>query len=88
MAYLWVFLKGLLMGLADVVPGVSGGTMALVTGIYERLIKAIARVDGDFIGYLLKLDIGRAWRDLDGWFLLAVFCGILTAIFLFAGLFL
>ncbi len=86
MAYLWVFLKGLLMGLADVVPGVSGGTMALVTGIYERLIKAIARVDGDFIGYLLKLDIGRAWRYLDGWFLLAVFGGILTAIFLFAGL--
>lgn len=85
MTYLWVYLKGMLMGLADVVPGVSGGTMALITGIYERLIKAIARVDSDFIGYLLKLDIGRAWRHLDGWFLLTVFAGILTAIFLFAG---
>jgi Predicted membrane protein len=34
MMYLWVYLKGMLMGLADVVPGVSGGTMALITGIY------------------------------------------------------
>ncbi|KAA3651590.1 MAG: DUF368 domain-containing protein [Proteobacteria bacterium] len=85
MNYLWVYLKGMLMGMADVVPGVSGGTMALITGIYERLIKAIAQVDGDFFGYLLKLKIPQAWRHVDGWFLLALFGGILTAIFLFAG---
>lgn len=85
MSYLWFYLKGMLMGMADVVPGVSGGTMALITGIYERLIKAIAQVDGDFFGYLMKLKIAQAWRHVDGWFLLAVLTGILTAIFLFAG---
>ncbi|GAA4812952.1 DUF368 domain-containing protein [Marinicella pacifica] len=86
MMYLWVYLKGLLMGVADVVPGVSGGTLALITGIYERLIKAIARVDGVFFSYLVQFKINRAWRHLDGWFLLALFGGILTAVFLFAGL--
>jgi len=85
MVYLWVYLKGMLMGLADVVPGVSGGTMALITGIYERLVTAIARVDGDFFAYLFKFKIKQAWRHLDGWFLVSVFAGILTAIFLFAG---
>lgn len=85
MNYMWIYIKGMLMGMADVVPGVSGGTLALITGIYERLIKAIARVDGDFFGALLKLNIARAWRHIDGWFLLAVFAGILTAIFMFAG---
>ncbi len=86
MTYIWVYIKGMLMGLADVVPGVSGGTMALITGIYERLIKAIARVDGDFFVYLLKLKIVQAWRHVDGWFLLAVLAGILSSIFLFAGI--
>ena len=86
MIYVWVYLKGMLMGLADVVPGVSGGTMALITGIYERLIKAIARVDGDFFGFVFTLRVAQAWRHIDGWFLLAVFAGILTAIFMFAGI--
>lgn len=86
MIYLWIYLKGMLMGIADVVPGVSGGTLALITGIYERLISAIARVDGDFFGYILKFKIAKSWQHIDGWFLLAVFGGILTAVFLFAGL--
>ncbi|MCX7545044.1 DUF368 domain-containing protein [Marinicella gelatinilytica] len=86
MTYLWVYLKGMLMGMADVVPGVSGGTLALVTGVYERLVSAIARVDGDFFGYLFKLKIKQAWRHVDGWFLLALLVGIISAIFLFAGL--
>ena len=40
-----IFLKGMAMGMADLIPGVSGGTIALVAGIYERLINAISRVD-------------------------------------------
>jgi len=85
MMYLWVYLKGMLMGMADVVPGVSGGTLALITGIYERLINAIAKVDGDFFGYVFTFKIDQAWRHVDGWFLLALLAGILTSIFLFAG---
>jgi Predicted membrane protein len=47
------------MGTADVIPGVSGGTIALITGIYERLIHAISRIDFKFILYLLEGDWKR-----------------------------
>lgn len=49
-----IFLRGLFMGTADVIPGVSGGTIALITGIYERLIHAISRIDFRFLLYLVK----------------------------------
>jgi len=52
-----IFLRGLFMGTADVIPGVSGGTIALITGIYERLIHAISKIDFRFILYLLEGDI-------------------------------
>ena len=53
MKHLIVFLKGMLMGIADLVPGVSGGTIALITGIYQRLINAIAWMVGFCWLYLL-----------------------------------
>ena len=49
-----IFLKGLFMGSADIVPGVSGGTIALITGIYERLISAISNIRFSFLKPLLK----------------------------------
>ncbi|MEF8847815.1 MAG: DUF368 domain-containing protein [Candidatus Thermoplasmatota archaeon] len=49
-----IFLKGLFMGGADIIPGVSGGTIALITGIYERLVKAIRSIDFRFIPYFFK----------------------------------
>ena len=49
-----IFLRGLFMGSADIVPGVSGGTIALITGIYERLIFAISSIKFSFIKPLLK----------------------------------
>ena len=49
-----IFLKGLFMGSADIVPGVSGGTIALITGIYERLISAISSIKFSFLKPLLK----------------------------------
>jgi len=49
-----IFLRGLFMGTADVIPGVSGGTIALITGIYERLIHAISRIDFKFLLYLVE----------------------------------
>ena len=87
MNYIAIYLKGMLMGMADLVPGVSGGTMALITGIYERLIQAIAAVNWANFKLLLAGNISQAWKQVDGWFLVAVFAGILTAIFSFASVF-
>ncbi len=72
------------MGVADLVPGVSGGTMALITGIYQRLINAIAAADLTALKRLLKGQFATAWKQVDGWFLLSLLAGILSAVFLFA----
>lgn len=72
----FTFLKGLAMGAANVIPGVSGGTIALVTGIYERLINAVKSIDGEALGLLLKFDAKAFWRHIDGTFLTLVFLGI------------
>lgn len=61
-----IYLKGLAMGAADVVPGVSGGTIALITHIYERLIKAIDKVSLTLLLQLLGPNRKAAWRSLDG----------------------
>ena len=53
-----IFLRGLFMGSADIVPGVSGGTIALITGIYERLIQAISSIKFGFLKPLIKADFG------------------------------
>lgn len=58
-----IFLKGLLMGGADIIPGVSGGTMALITGIYERLINGIKDLT-DFIKPLFKGRVKETWKAL------------------------
>lgn len=75
-----IYLKGLAMGAADVVPGVSGGTIALITHIYERLIKAIDKVSLTLLLQLLGPNRKAAWRSLDGSFLLALALGIATSI--------
>jgi len=85
------FLIGVFMGSADAVPGVSGGTIALIAGIYERLITAITAVTpGRVLGFLealTPLDGGVSVRDavgifdeVDGWFLVALLTGILSAV--------
>ena len=75
-----IFSRGIAMGTADLVPGVSGGTVALITGIYPRLLAAVAAFDSEAVGLLRQ---GR-WRDLwshvDGGFLLPLMLGIGTAI--------
>jgi putative membrane protein len=80
MNYFFVFLKGLGMGSADVIPGVSGGTIAFITGIYDRLLGAISQVDLQ----LFKLVFTGKWKSaakkIDFTFLLALFGGILTAV--------
>ncbi len=81
------FLKGMLMGIADVIPGVSGGTMALITGIYERLIHAIRSINHRFITLALKGDMKGARenaRAIDIQLLAPLLVGILAAVALFA----
>ena len=78
------FVKGLAMGAADIVPGVSGGTVALVTGIYERLIKAIKSIGIDTVRILFQDGIKAAFKQIDGAFLVTLFTGILTSIVIFS----
>jgi len=74
--YLLIFLKGMGMGAADVVPGVSGGTIAFITGIYERLLDAIKSVDLKALRLLSKFEMAEFWRKIDGAFLLPLVFGI------------
>ncbi|GLQ31152.1 DUF368 domain-containing protein [Litoribrevibacter albus] len=75
-----LFLKGLAMGAADVVPGVSGGTIAFITGIYGRLLSAINRFDLQALKLLKSAKFSELWRYLDGTFLLILGSGILISI--------
>jgi putative membrane protein len=81
-----IFLRGLLMGAADIVPGVSGGTVAFITGIYDTLLGSIRAVDMAFLSRLAKRDIAGAWQHINGGFLLALMLGIATSIFSLAQL--
>ena len=72
--------KGLCMGSADVIPGVSGGTIALITGIYQDLIGALRSIDKEAIQQLLALDIKGVVAKVHVRFLLALFSGIIVAI--------
>ncbi len=78
--------RGLGMGAADVIPGVSGGTIAFITGIYQELINSIKSVDRAFFRILFRKGIPSAWKHINGNFLLAVFSGILISIFSLARL--
>ncbi len=77
---LGVFVRGMLMGAADIVPGVSGGTVAFITGIYEKLIDSISAFDINLLKLLVAGDVRRAWEQVNGSFLLALGLGILTSI--------
>ena len=74
--YLIITLKGLTMGAADVVPGVSGGTIAFISGIYEELITSINNVNISLFKTLKNQGYKAAWNQLNGNFLLALFLGI------------
>lgn len=84
--YVGVFLRGLAMGAADVVPGVSGGTVAFITGIYFRLLGAIAAVPTALYHDLLRGRLRRFWHQVDGAFLTALMTGILVSVATLANL--
>ena len=84
--YIVLALKGCAMGMADVVPGVSGGTIAFISGIYEELLDSIRSVDATALRLLLRFRLAEFWRHINGRFLLPVLLGIAVAIFSLARL--
>jgi len=82
-----LFFKGVAMGAANVIPGVSGGTIALITGIYERLINAIKSFDLKALKLFLKFKWKELSQHIDLPFLLPVILGLITAILSLAKLF-
>jgi putative membrane protein len=79
-----IIAKGIAMGAADVVPGVSGGTIALLTGIYPRLINAITGLNVSSIKNLFQGQFKQFWSAIDGCFVLPLLIGIATAFLLLA----
>ncbi|MFY0593300.1 DUF368 domain-containing protein [Roseivirga sp.] len=85
-SHLVLFLKGIAMGGADVVPGVSGGTIAFITGIYEKLLDSIKSVDMVALNHLKKFQIKALWEHINGTFLIVLFAGIITSFLSFSKL--
>ena len=84
-----IYIKGMTMGAADIVPGVSGGTIALIAGIYERLINALSSI-GPSLWHIFRADGGMkgllaVWRQVDATFLLCLVAGIATSLVTLAG---
>ncbi|WP_274474414.1 DUF368 domain-containing protein [Mangrovimonas aestuarii] len=77
--YLIISLKGIAMGAADAVPGVSGGTIAFISGIYEELIATISNINIDLFKTLFKQGIKPFWKQLNGNFILALLSGIIVS---------
>lgn len=84
--YLLILLKGLCMGAADVVPGVSGGTIAFITGIYDELLDSLKRCTPAALVMLKRDGIVKTWQYINGNFLLALFGGVLISLKTFAAI--
>ena len=84
--YLTVGIKGACMGAADVIPGVSGGTIAFITGIYDQLVGSIASINAEAFRLLLQGRFKDFWRHINGGFLLSLIAGIGLSVITLAGL--
>ena len=84
MQYLVIFIKGMMMGAADIIPGISGGTIALITGIYEKLLKSINSISWKTIVQVKKSGLKFVWKKINGRFLMTLLSGIVTSILLFS----
>lgn len=78
--YVFIALKGMGMGAADVVPGVSGGTIAFISGIYEEFVNSLKSIDHKAIQVLFKQGVAPFWKHINGNFLVALFSGIFISI--------
>ncbi len=84
--YILFYFKGMAMGSADIVPGVSGGSIALITGIYQRLLDAITSVNLDSLKLLFRGEFKAFYKSVDGSFLLSLLLGIATSLVVFSEL--
>ena len=84
--YLLTSVKGACMGAADVIPGVSGGTIAFIMGIYDEFVGSIARFDTEAVKMLAKFQIRDFWKHINGSFLLSLIIGIGVSVVALAGL--
>jgi putative membrane protein len=82
--YIIITLKGLAMGAADIVPGVSGGTIAFISGIYQELIDSINKVNLSVFKTLKREGVKAAWHQINGSFLLALLTGIGISVLTFS----
>ena len=85
----FIMLRGFLMGLADIIPGVSGGTIALITGIYDKLVFSISEINLNFILDFVRKDtrnMKKNLRRIDLWFFIPLGIGIGTAFLVFSGM--
>ncbi|MDG1356925.1 MAG: DUF368 domain-containing protein [Akkermansiaceae bacterium] len=80
MEYFFIFLKGFAMGAANVIPGVSGGTIAFITGVYERLIDSLKSFNFKALRLLFKGDFGGLAKHIDLGFLVALSLGVVVSI--------
>ncbi|MBL4586748.1 MAG: DUF368 domain-containing protein [Flavobacteriales bacterium] len=78
--FVFLYLKGIAMGAADVVPGVSGGTIAFITGIYEELLETIKGFNLSVFKTLKQEGIAATWKKVNATFLVVLFAGIFTSI--------
>ncbi len=78
--YFTVLLKGVAMGAADVVPGVSGGTIAFISGIYEELLNAISAINMRLFSVFKKDGFAAVWKKVNGNFLIALLSGIAISV--------
>ena len=84
--YLMVTLKGACMGAADVIPGVSGGTIAFIMGIYDEFVGSIASINAEAMKLLFKGQFKAFWKHINGTFLVSIVLGIGISVVLLAGL--
>lgn len=82
--YFRILLTGLVMGIAEVIPGVSGGTIAFIAGIYERLIFSFHKLNPQLFKQLRKVGMAATWKAADMTFLVVLFAGMGIGILLFA----
>lgn len=85
--YIILFFKGMAMGVANVIPGVSGGTIALITEIYEELINSLKSFDKKALKLIISLDLSSFIQHTNLYFLLSVFGGSIASVFSIASLF-
>ena len=82
--YLYNYLKGIAMGIADLIPGISGGTVALLLGIYSDFISSLRSINFDSILYIINLDFKKLSHQINLPFLIPVIFGVFTAIISFS----